>query len=131
MLQACLPTPPRRLHSLFVKCVSCDASCTFPSLQRLARAPAPLRHLVIGPGIKLSAAVVVALAMLRTRYSLKLDKWTLARSSDDGAIRWVAAESERGSAEVAVVPFTSPHRRGILYVTLHQPAAIVTRAPSA
>ena len=92
-----------RLHSLSITCVSCHASCAFSSLQRLARAPAPLRHLVISHGIKLSAAVVGALGMPRTLRSVKLDHWMLVGNSDEGAIASIAAQSEGGSVEIALL----------------------------
>ena len=76
-----------RLHSVSITSQDCTASCTLSSLLRLARASAPaLRHLVIGPGVQLSATDVSALATLRTLRSLKLHASALAGSSNEAAI---------------------------------------------
>ena len=102
MLRRCLPMPLRRPGCTPCPSLGCSASCTLSSLQRLARAPAPLRHLVIGQGVNLSATDVSALATLRTLCSLKLHGPSLQGSSDEAAILALAAESEGATAHIAV-----------------------------
>ena len=67
-----------RLHSVSITFEFSNALCTLSSLKRLARDPAPLRHLVVGQGIKLPATDVSALTTLRTLCSLELHGPSLA-----------------------------------------------------
>ena len=91
-----------RLHSMSTAFSGYTVWCSLSSLQRLARAPAPLRHLVVGEGITLSAADVDALAALRDPCSLELHGPSLAGSSDEAAIRLLATDSEGATARIAI-----------------------------